>query len=196
MTLDALNSDMIIGAKIYVCRIGSTTSAPEATLVSDTFHPTLPTSYDDTGDWTLLGGLDTAQFSTEYDTYEITRVLDDGVYHTTERKSVKKRNLKFTTPDITLTAFRLTFGLLEEITEEPQKAFASGNDSEEVWVYAELTDSYRAKNKLVSVIMRGTLSLENPLEAKKDVSSSQFDLSIHDNPLNLFNAEQVLNMEA
>ena len=191
--LDRLDSAMFLGAKIWIAKLGEKVQDEEQQEVSNTFHPAAPTSYADPGAWTLLGGMNEAKVEHETESKEIKRVLDDGRYHTQEIKLVKKSNIKFTTPDITPEAFRLTFGLEKDITDtKPQKAFAAGVQGLEVWVCIDMTDGYRGENQIARVIVRARLSLENPVEAKDDVATAQYDLSVIDNELNEFTAKKLI----
>ena len=112
---------------------------------------------------------------------------DTGAYKVSEMKLVQKRKIQFTTNDITPEAMQMTFGLTSAIVEgEEQAVFASGNDSLEVWACYEMTDAYRAQTGIARILVRGTLSLQNPLEAKSDPAQADYELSVKPNALAMF----------
>lgn len=188
MYLDRLNAAMILGARAWIVRIGQTITGNDPTnKVNDTTLPELPESYANPGDWICLGKIRTAKPQTDYKTADVEGVDDTGAYKVTELKLATKRKLQFTTNDITPEAFQMTFGLTSAIEDgEEQAVFASGSDSLEVWAVFEFTDAYRADTGLARILVRGVLSLQNPLEAKSDPAEAAYELSIQPNPLATF----------
>lgn len=190
--LDRLDAAMILGSRLWICRIGTVVtsgagSSATTTAVSDSFVPEPPASLAQPGAWTPLGKLRSFKPQTDYKQSEVEGVDDTGAYKTTELKLATKRKLQFSTNDITPEAFELTFGLKGAITSGAVKQlFESGNDSIEVWAYVDLTDAYRSETGLASFPVRGTLSLQNPLEAKSDPAQADYELSVKPNSLNEF----------
>lgn len=190
--LDRLDAAMILGSRLWICRIGTEVTSGEGssattTAVSDSFVPEPPASLAQPGAWTPLGKLRSFKPQTDYKQSEVEGVDDTGAYKTTELKLATKRKLQFSTNDITPEAFELTFGLKGAITSGAVKQlFESGNDSIEVWAYVDLTDAYRSETGLASFPVRGTLSLQNPLEAKSDPAQADYELSVKPNSLNEF----------
>lgn len=184
MNLDRINAAMIVGSRIWICRIGTTTGSEPANTVSDSVLPELPESYATPGDWVSLGKIKTWQPQTEFKTADAEGVDDTGAYKVTELKLATKRKMQFTTNDITPEAWELTFGLKEQISSGgKQSVFASGNDTIEVWLVVEITDAYRTETNLARAVVRGKLSLQNPLDAKSDPAEAQYELSVVSNPL-------------
>lgn len=179
---------MILGARAWIVTIGQTvTGNGEGNTVSDTVVPELPDSYANPGEWTPLGKVRTAKPQTDYKTADVEGVDDTGAYKVTELKVATKRKLQLSTNDINEEALRMTYGLTAAIVEgEEQAVFASGNDSLEVWMCFELTDAYRTQTGIARILVRGVLSLQNPLEAKSDPTQADFELSIKPNALNMF----------
>lgn len=189
MNLDRLDAATILGARVWIVTIGQTITggSGENNKVSDTVLPELPESYANPGDWISLGKIRTAKPQTDYKTADVEGVDDTGGYKITELKLATKRKIPFTTNDITPEAFQMTFGLTSAIVDgEEQAVFASGNDSLEVWAVFEFTDAYRAETGLARILVRGVLSLQNPLEAKSDPAEAAYELSIKPNPLATF----------
>lgn len=187
--LDRLDAATILGARVWIVTIGQTITggSGENNKVSDTVLPELPDSYANPGDWVTLGKIRTAKPQTDYKTADVEGVDDTGAYKITELKLATKRKIQFSTNDITSEAFQMTFGLTAAIVDgEEQAVFASGNDSLEVWAVYELTDAYRAQTGIARILVRGVLSLQNPLEAKSDPAQADFELSIKPNALNMF----------
>ena len=122
--------------------------------------------------------------SSRFKTADAEGVDDTGAYKVTELKLATKRKMQFTTNDITPEAWELTFGLKEPISSGgKQSVFASGNDTIEVWLVVEITDAYRTETNLARAVVRGKLSLQNPLDAKSDPAEAQYELSVVSNPL-------------
>ena len=189
MNLDRLDAATILGARLWIVSIGQTITggSGENNKVSDTVLPELPESYADAGDWQPLGKIRTAKPQTDYKTADVEGVDDTGAYKVTEMKLAQKRKLQFTTNDVTPEAFQMTFGLTSAIVDgEEQAVFASGNDSLEVWACYELTDAYRTQTGIARILVRGTLSLQNPLEAKSDPAQADYELSVKPNALAMF----------
>ena len=189
MNLDRLDAATILGARLWIVTIGQTITggSGENNKVSDTVLPELPESYADAGDWQPLGKIRTAKPQTDYKTADVEGVDDTGAYKVTEMKLAQKRKLQFTTNDVTPEAFQMTFGLTSAIVDgEAQAVFASGNDSLEVWACYELTDAYRTQTGIARILVRGTLSLQNPLEAKSDPAQADYELSVKPNALAMF----------
>ena len=189
MNLDRLDAATILGARLWIVTIGQTITggSGENNKVSDTVLPELPESYANAGDWQPLGKIRTAKPQTDYKTADVEGVDDTGAYKVTEMKLAQKRKLQFTTNDVTPEAFQMTFGLTAAIVDgEEQAVFASGNDSLEVWACYELTDAYRAQTGIARILVRGTLSLQNPLEAKSDPALADYELSVKPNALAMF----------
>ena len=189
MNLDRLDAATILGARLWIVTIGQTITggSGENNKVSDTVLPELPESYADAGDWQPLGKIRTAKPQTDYKTADVEGVDDTGAYKVTEMKLAQKRKLQFTTNDVTPEAFQMTFGLTAAIVDgEEQAVFASGNDSLEVWACYELTDAYRTQTGIARILVRGTLSLQNPLEAKSDPAQADYELSVKPNALAMF----------
>ena len=189
MNLDRLDAATILGARVWIVTIGQTITggSGENNTVSDAVIPELPESYANPGDWLTLGKVRTAKPQTDYKTADVEGVDDTGAYKVTEMKLAQKRKLQFSTNDITPEAFQMTFGLTSAIVEgEEQAVFASGNDSLEVWACYELTDAYRAQTGIARILVRGTLSLQNPLEAKSDPAQADYELSVKPNALAMF----------
>lgn len=189
MNLDRLDAATILGARVWIVTIGQTITggSGENNKVSDTVLPELPESYADAGDWQPLGKIRTAKPQTDYKTSDVEGVDDTGAYKVTEMKLARKRKLQFSTNDITPEAFQMTFGLTSAIVDgEEQAVFASGNDSLEVWACYELTDAYRTQTGIARILVRGTLSLQNPLEAKSDPAQADYELSVKPNALAMF----------
>lgn len=188
MNLDRLNAAMILGARAWIVRIGQTITGNDPTnKVNDTTLPELPESYANPGDWICLGKIRTAKPQTDYKTADVEGVDDTGAYKVTELKLATKHKLLFATNDITPEAFEMTFGLTAPIEDGVEQAvFASGSDSLEVWAVFEFTDAYRAETGLARILVRGVLSLQNPLEAKSDPAEAAYELSIQPNPLATF----------
>ncbi len=194
--LDRLDSHMFLGAKVYIAKIGDKSSASQSKPITNSFHPTPPTSYDEPGDWTLLGAISDAKVQTDYDTKEKVGVMDNGSYFTQEIKIAKKSNLQFSTYDIVPEALQITFGLRDNAdSAEPQQAFATSNGGIEVWLYLELTESLRNTNDLATVMLRGKLSLQSPVEAKNDLAQAQYDLAIAPNSLNMYTVHNLTKMQ-
>lgn len=189
MNLDRLDAATILGARLWIVTIGQTITggSGENNKVSDAVIPELPESYANPGDWLTLGKVRTAKPQTDYKTADVEGVDDTGAYKVTEMKLAQKRKLQFSTNDITPEAFQMTFGLTSAIVEgEEQAVFASGNDSLEVWACYELTDAYRTQTGIARILVRGVLSLQNPLEAKSDPAQADYELSVKPNPLAMF----------
>lgn len=189
MNLDRLDAATILGARLWIVTIGQTITggSGENNKVSDAVIPELPESYADAGDWQPLGKIRTAKPQTDYKTADVEGVDDTGAYKVTEMKLAQKRKLQFTTNDVTPEAFQMTFGLTAAIVDgEEQAVFASGNDSLEVWACYELTDAYRTQTGIARILVRGTLSLQNPLEAKSDPAQADYELSVKPNALAMF----------
>ena len=189
MNLDRLDAATILGARLWIVTIGQTITggSGENNKVSDTVLPELPESYADAGDWQPLGKIRTAKPHTDYKTADVEGADDTGAYKVTELKLAQKRKLQFTTNDVTPEAFQMTFGLTAAIVDgEEQAVFASGNDSLEVWACYELTDAYRTQTGIARILVRGTLSLQNPLEAKSDPAQADYELSVKPNALAMF----------
>lgn len=189
MNLDRLDASMILGARVWIVQIGQSISggSGETNKVSDTLVPDLPESYATPGDWIPYGKIRTAKPKTDYKTADVEGVDDTGAYKVTELKIAQKRKLQFSTNDITPEAFQMTFGLTSAIVDgEEQAVFASGNDSLEVWACFELTDAYRAETGIARVLVRGALSLQNPLEAKSDPAQADYELSVKPSALAMF----------
>lgn len=189
MNLDRLDAATILGARLWIVTIGQTINggSGENNKVSDTVLPELPESYADAGDWQPLGKIRTAKPQTDYKTADLEGVDDTGAYKVTEMKLAQKRKLQFTTNDVTPEAFQMTFGLTAAIVDgEEQAVFASGNDSLEVWACYELTDAYRTQTGIARILVRGTLSLQNPLEAKSDPAQADYELRVKPNALAMF----------
>ena len=189
MNLDRLDAATILGARVWIVTIGQTITggSGENNMVSDTVIPELPESYANAGDWIPLGKIRTAKPQTDYKTADVEGVDDTGAYKVTEMKLAQKRKLQFSTNDITPEAFQMTFGLTSAIVDgEEQAVFASGNDSLEVWACYELTDAYRTQTGIARILVRGVLSLQNPLEAKSDPAQADYELSVKPNALAMF----------
>lgn len=189
MNLDRLDAATILGARVWIVTIGQTITggSGENNTVSDAVIPELPESYATPGDWLTLGKVRTAKPQTDYKTADVEGVDDTGAYKVTEMKLAQKRKLQFSTNDITPEAFQMTFGLTSAIVDgEEQAVFASGNDSLEVWACYELTDAYRTQTGIARILVRGVLSLQNPLEAKSDPAQADYELSVKPNPLAMF----------
>lgn len=187
--LDRLDAATILGARLWIVTIGQsiTGGSGENNTVSDTVIPELPESYANPGDWLTLGKVRTAKPQTDYKSADVEGVDDTGAYKVTEMKLAQKRKLQFSTNDITPEAFQMTFGLTSAIVDgEEQAVFASGNDSLEVWACYELTDAYRTQTGIARILVRGTLSLQNPLEAKSDPAQADYELSVKPNALAMF----------
>ncbi len=184
-------AEIILGAKLLICPFGTTV---EQQTVGANVCPENPTSYAEPGVWTPLGKIETCTPGTEYQSTDIYATTDEGIYGTTTMKLAVKRQLKFTTYDISPEAIQMTFGLKEAIENGTEQAlFASGNDSIECWLYLELSDAYRAQSNIANMVMCGKLSLQNPLDAKKDPTQAQFQLDIVKNPLSVFTPVEVPN---
>lgn len=189
MNLDRLDAATILGARVWIVTIGQTITggSGENNKVSDAVIPELPESYANPGDWLTLGKVRTAKPQTDYKSADVEGVDDTGAYKVTELKLAQKRKLQFSTNDITPEAMQMTFGLTSAIVEgEEQAVFASGNDSLEVWACYEMTDAYRAQTGIARILVRGTLSLQNPLEAKSDPALADYELSVKPNALAMF----------
>ena len=189
MNLDRLDAATILGARVWIVTIGQTITggSGENNTVSDAVIPELPESYANPGDWLTLGKVRTAKPQTDYKTADVEGADDTGAYKVTEMKLAQKRKLQFSTNDITPEAFQMTFGLTSAIVDgEEQAVFASGNDSLEVWACYELTDAYRTQTGIARILVRGVLSLQNPLEAKSDPAQADYELSVKPNPLAMF----------
>ena len=189
MNIDRLDAATILGARVWIVTIGQTITggSGENNKVSDAVIPELPESYANPGDWLTLGKVRTAKPQTDYKSADVEGVDDTGAYKVTELKLAQKRKLQFSTNDITPEAMQMTFGLTSAIVEgEEQAVFASGNDSLEVWACYEMTDAYRAQTGIARILVRGTLSLQNPLEAKSDPAQADYELSVKPNALAMF----------
>lgn len=189
MNLDRLDAATILGARVWIVTIGQTITggSGENNKVSDAVIPELPESYANPGDWLTLGKVRTAKPQTDYKSADVEGVDDTGAYKVTELKLAQKRKLQFSTNDISPEAFQMTFGLTSAIVDgEEQAVFASGNDSLEVWACYELTDAYRAQTGIARILVRGVLSLQNPLEAKSDPAQADYELSVKPNALAMF----------
>ena len=189
MNLDRLDAATILGARVWIVTIGQTITggSGENNTVSDAVIPELPESYANPGDWLTLGKVRTAKPQTDYKTADVEGVDDTGAYKVTEMKLAQKRKLQFSTNDITPEAFQMTFGLTSAIVDgEEQAVFASGNDSLEVWACYELTDAYRTQTGIARILVRGVLSLQNPLEAKSDPAQADYELSVKPNALAMY----------
>ena len=189
MNLDRLDAATILGARVWIVTIGQTITggSGENNTVSDAVIPELPESYANPGDWLTLGKVRTAKPQTDYKTADVEGVDDTGAYKVTEMKLAQKRKLQFSTNDITPEAFQMTFGLTSAIVDgEEQAVFASGNDSLDVRACYELTDAYRTQTGIARILVRGVLSLQNPLEAKSDPAQADYELSVKPNPLAMF----------
>lgn len=184
---------MFVGAKVWFCPYGK--SIGEGQTAARLCAPEPPESLENPGEWTVIGGMDTASIERDTEEKEITRVLDDGVYHTTKLPITKSHTVKFESFDITPEAFQLSLGLLKDVvTGGEQKAFASGNDSLEGWLYFAFTESYRAKSELANMLLAGVLSMDEPIGAQNDVAKAKFKFDVLDNPLNMFNATGLLKL--
>lgn len=189
MNLDRLDAATILGARVWIVTIGQTITSGtgEDNTVSDAVIPELPESYANPGDWLTLGKVRTAKPQTDYKTADVEGVDDTGAYKVTELKLAQKRKVQFSTNDISPEAFQMTFGLTAAIVDgEEQAVFASGNDSLEVWACYELTDAYRTQTGIARILVRGVLSLQNPLEAKSDPAQADYELSVKPNALAMF----------
>lgn len=189
MNIDRLDAATILGARVWIVTIGQTITggSGENNKVSDAVIPELPESYANPGDWLTLGKVRTAKPQTDYKQADVEGVDDTGAYKVSEMKLAQKRKIQFSTNDITPEAMQMTFGLTSAIVEgEEQAVFASGNDSLEVWACYELTDAYRTQTGIARILVRGTLSLQNPLEAKSDPAQADYELSVKPNALAMF----------
>lgn len=185
--LDRMQAEMILGARVWMARIGSPADSGSSNKISDTVLPELPDSYASPGMWTCLGKIRTAKPQTDYKTADVEGVDDTGAYKVTELKLATKRKLQFSTNDIAPEAFEMTFGLASPIASGGEQAvFASGSDSIECWLVLELTDAYRTETNLARITLRGKLSLQNPLEAKSDPAQADYQLSVQPNALASF----------
>ncbi len=185
--IDRMSAEMIAGARVWICKVGATFGASPTNTVSNTVLPELPESYAVPGDWLTLGKIRTLTPQTDYKNSDVEGVDDTGAYKTTELKLATKRKVNFTTNDIAPEAWQMTFGLAEEITSAGEQAvFASGNDSLEVWLVVEITDAYRTATNLCRAVMRGKLSLTNPLAAKSDPAEAAYQLAVQPNALATF----------
>lgn len=180
---------MILGARVWFCRLGAAiTGADNVTAtVSNTILPELPDSYAAPGGWTCLGKVRSAKPQTDYKSADVEGVDDTGAYKITELKLATKRKLQFSTNDIAPEVFEMTFGLASPITAGGEQAvFASGNDTIECWLVLELTDAYRTETNIARIVLRGKLTLQNPLEAKSDPAQADYELSVVPNALATF----------
>lgn len=180
---------MILGARVWFCRLGAAiTGADNVTAtVSNTILPELPDSYAAPGGWTCLGKVRSAKPQTDYKSADVEGVDDTGAYKITELKLATKRKLQFSTNDIAPEAFEMTFGLASPIAAGGEQAvFASGNDTIECWLVLELTDAYRTETNIARIVLRGKLTLQNPLEAKSDPAQADYELSVVPNALATF----------
>ena len=186
--LERLDAAMILGARLWVVRTGTeVTDGSDTAVVGDSFVPEAPTSLAQPGAWTTLGKLRTFKPQTDYKTADVEGVDDSGAYKVTELKLATKRKYQFETNDITPEAFELTFGLKGAITSGVEKTpFENASDSIEVWAFVDLTDAYRSETDLAKLCVRGTLSLQNPLEAKSDPASAAYELMVKPNALATF----------
>lgn len=197
MTLDRINAEMILGARVWIVETGTKIGTTPQNTVSDTYMPDPPESYETPGSWVSLGKIRTAKPQTDYKTSDVEGVDDSGAYKVTELKLASKRKIQFTTNDITPEAFRMTFGLKEAIADgEEVPVFESGNDSMEVWMCFEFTDAYRNETGLARMFLRGKLSLQNPLEAKSDPAQADYELSVVPNPLAVFESSNLAGVAA
>lgn len=184
MNLDRLNAAIIVGSRIWMCRIGSAVSGEPRNTVSDTVMPELPDSYATPGDWLPMGKIKTFTPTTDYKTADVEGVDDTGAYKVTELKLATKRKVQFTTNDIVPEVWEMTFGLTAPITSGVETpVYASGSDSIEVWLLVELTDAYRTETNLARVVLRGKLSLQSPMGAKSDPAEAAYELSVIPNAL-------------
>lgn len=191
--LNRLNSHMFLGAKVWFCPFGA--SVGEAQKAGLKVAPEPPKSLEDPGDWTVIGGIDTASIERDTEEKEVQRVLDDGVYHITKLPITKAHTIKFETFDITPESFQLSLGLLKGVEEGgEQKAFASGNDMLEGWLYFAFTESFRANGELANMLLCGLLSMDEALGAQNDLAKSKFKFDVLDNPLNMFNPTGLLSL--
>ena len=55
-----------------------------------------------------------------------------------------------------------------------------------MWACYELTDAYRTQTGIARILVRGALSLQNPLEAKSDPAQADYELSVKPNALAMF----------
>lgn len=184
---------MFVGAKVWFCPYGK--SIGEGQTASNKVAPEPPESLENPGDWTVIGGMDTASIERDTEEKEVTRVLDDGVYHTTKITITKGHAVKFETYDITPESFQLSLGLLKDVvTGGEQKVFASANDSLGGWLYFAFTESYRAKSELANMLLAGTLGMDEPVSAQNDLAKAKFKFDVEDNPLNMFNPTGLLDI--
>ena len=184
---------MFVGAKVWFCPFGK--SIGEGQTASRLCAPEPPESLENPGDWTVIGGMETASIERDTEEKEITRVLDDGVYHTTKIPITKSHAVKFESYDITPETFQLSLGLLKDVvTGGEQKVFASGNDSLEGWLYFAFTESYRSKSELANMLLAGVLSMDEPIGAQNDLAKAKFKFDVLDNPLNMFNPTGLLEL--
>lgn len=186
---------MFVGAKVWFCPFGKSIGEDKVHKASRLIAPEPPESLENPGDWTVIGGLDTASIERDTEEKEVTRVLDDGVYHTTKIPITKGHAVKFETYDITPEAFQLSLGLLKDVvTGGEQKVFASGNDSMGGWLYFAFTESYRAKSELANMLLAGNLGMDEPVSAQNDLAKAKFKFEVEDNPLNMFNPTGLLDL--
>lgn len=190
--LDRLDAAMILGSRLWIVRLGTEVtsgagSSATTTAVSDSFVPDAPTSLAEPGVWTPLGKLKEFKVQTDYKSADVEGVDDSGSYKVTELKLATKRKIQFQTNDITPEAFELTFGLKGALTSGAEKElFESGSDSIEVWAAIDLTDAYRSETGLATILVRGSLSLQNPLEAKSDPAQADYEINVKANSLATF----------
>ena len=186
---------MFIGAKVWFCPFGK--QIGEGQTAGIKVAPEPPESLENPGDWTVIGGLDTASIERDTEEKEVQRVLDDGVYHITKLPITKAHTVKFETYDITPESFQLSLGLLNDVeTGGEQKVFASGNDMLEGWLYFAFTESFRAKSELANMLLCGLLSMDEALGATNDLAKAKFKFEVLDNPLNMFNPTGLLSLGA
>ena len=190
--LDRLDAAMILGSRLWIVRIGTTVtngtgSSATTTPVSDSFVPDAPTSLAEPGVWTPLGKLKDFKVQTDYKSADVEGVDDSGGYVTTELKLATKQKLQFQTNDITPEAFELTFGIKGPIASGAEKAlFENKSGGIEIWAAIDLTDAYRSETGLATILVRGVLSLQNPLEAKSDPAQADYEINVKANPLATF----------
>lgn len=200
--LDRLDAAMILGSRLWIVRIGTEVnsgsgSSATTTAVSDRFVPEPPESLAEPGVWTPLGKLKEFKVQTDYKTSDLEGVDDSGGYDITELKLATKQKLQFQTNDITPEAFELTFGLKGPLTSGAEKAmFENKRGGIEVWAAIDLTDAYRSETGLATLLVRGVLSLQNPLEAKSDPAQADYEINVKANSLSTFTEGAIVTAQS
>lgn len=191
--LDRQSAAMFIGAIVHIAKEGSSFNSA---TVDGSALPSAPTSASP-GPWISLGKIRSLDPSSEKKSSDVEGCSDAGIYVTEEVAIATKQKIAFTTNDIAPEAFRLTWGLKEDIVDgTSQLLFGAGRDSFKCWLRLDLRDSLRDGREIGVVSVYGELALANPLKAASDPATAEYEFRVKYNPLNSFDPRGIVDAPA